>query len=89
MLAVAGGVFYGPEQDFIDGAQRLLLTGDATWQPFQRLIVQAERTMPRTGQELDRPIGQTSSASAVDRSDHCGGISSMIPTASARERQES
>jgi hypothetical protein len=41
-LAVAGGAFYGPERDFTDGAQRLLLTGDATWQPVQRLIVQAE-----------------------------------------------
>ena len=42
VLAVAGGAFYGPERDFTDGAQRLLLTGDATWQPKQRLIVQAE-----------------------------------------------
>jgi len=41
-FALAGGIFYGPEQDFTDGAQRLLLTGDATWQPVQRLIVQAE-----------------------------------------------
>lgn len=42
VLAVAGGAFYGPEQDFTNGAQRLLLTGDATWQPTPRLIVQAE-----------------------------------------------
>ncbi len=60
MLAVAGGVFYGPEQDFIDDAQRLLLTGDATWQPFQRLIVQAEA---HHATEQDRSwtaaIGQT------------------------------
>lgn len=42
VLAIAGGAFYGPEQDFTNGAQRLLLTGDATWQPAQRLIVQAE-----------------------------------------------
>jgi hypothetical protein len=42
VLAVAGGAFYGPEQDFTNGAQRLLLTGDATWQPAQRIIVQAE-----------------------------------------------
>ena len=41
-LAVAGGVLYGPEEDSTNGAQRTLLTGDATWQPLQRLIVQAE-----------------------------------------------
>jgi putative OmpL-like beta-barrel porin-2 len=41
-LAIAGGAFYGPEQDSTNGAQRTLLTGDATWQPLQRLIVQAE-----------------------------------------------
>jgi hypothetical protein len=41
-LAVAGGAFYGPEEDSTNGAQRTLLTGDATWQPMPRLIVQAE-----------------------------------------------
>src|SRR6267143_3849649 len=41
-LAVAAGVLYGPEEDSTNGAQRTLLSGDATWQPRQRLIVQAE-----------------------------------------------
>jgi hypothetical protein len=41
-LAVAGGVFYGPEQDSTNGSPRTLLTGDATWQPIPRLIIQAE-----------------------------------------------
>ncbi len=41
-LAVAAGVLYGPEEDSTNGAQRTLLSGDATWQPLQRLIVQAE-----------------------------------------------
>ena len=41
-FAVAGGVFYGPERDSTNGSPRTLLTGDATWQPRQRLIVQAE-----------------------------------------------
>jgi putative OmpL-like beta-barrel porin-2 len=41
-FAVAGGVFYGPERDSTNGSPRTLLTGDATWQPWQRLIVQAE-----------------------------------------------
>jgi len=41
-LAVAGGVFYGPEEDSTNGSPRTLLTGDATWQPMSRLIVQAE-----------------------------------------------
>src|SRR5213594_2493807 len=41
-LAVAAGAFYGPEEDSTNGAQRTLLTGDATWQPLPRLIVQAE-----------------------------------------------
>jgi hypothetical protein len=41
-LAVAAGVLYGPEKDSTNGAQRTLLSGDATWQPLQRLIVQAE-----------------------------------------------
>src|SRR5467141_1822464 len=41
-LAVAGGVFYGPERDSTNGSPRTLFTGDATWQPVQRLILQAE-----------------------------------------------
>src|SRR6266481_1756609 len=41
-LAVAGGVFYGPERDSTNGSPRTLVTGDATWQPVQRLILQAE-----------------------------------------------
>jgi hypothetical protein len=41
-LAVAAGAFYGPEQDSTNGSPRTLLTGDATWQPLQRLILQAE-----------------------------------------------
>ena len=41
-LAVAAGALYGPEADSTNGAQRTLITGDATWQPMQRLIVQAE-----------------------------------------------
>ncbi|HXG95478.1 MAG TPA: outer membrane beta-barrel protein [Gemmatimonadales bacterium] len=41
-LAVAAGALYGPEADSTNGAQRTLITGDATWQPTQRLIVQAE-----------------------------------------------
>lgn len=41
-LAVAGGAFYGPEEDSTNGSQRTLLTGDATWQPTPRLILQAE-----------------------------------------------
>jgi len=41
-LAVAAGALYGPEEDSTNGAQRTLITGDATWQPVQRLIVQAE-----------------------------------------------
>ncbi len=39
---IGAGVLYGPEEDSTNGAQRTLLTGDATWQPLQRLIVQAE-----------------------------------------------
>src|ERR1044071_6841285 len=42
VLAVAGGAFYGPEEDSTNGAQRTLLTGDATWQPLPRLILEAE-----------------------------------------------
>ena len=41
-LAVAAGAFYGPEEDSTNGSQRTLLSGDATWQPMQRLILQAE-----------------------------------------------
>ena len=41
-FAIGAGVLYGPEEDSTNGAQRTLLTGDATWQPLQRLIVQAE-----------------------------------------------
>lgn len=41
-LAVAAGAFYGPEEDSTNGSPRILLTGDATWQPLQRLIFQAE-----------------------------------------------
>jgi len=41
-LAVAAGALYGPEEDSTNAAQRTLLTGDLTWQPMQRLIVQAE-----------------------------------------------
>ena len=41
-LAVAAGVFYGSEQDSTNGSRRTLVTGDATWQPLPRLIVQAE-----------------------------------------------
>ena len=40
--AVAVGGFYGPEQDATNGSPRTLLTGDATWQPMPRLILQAE-----------------------------------------------
>src|SRR6266699_2712555 len=41
-LAVAAGAFYGPEEDSTNGSQRTLLSGDATWQPTQRVILQAE-----------------------------------------------
>ena len=41
-LALAAGALYGPEEDATNAAQRTLLTGDLTWQPSQRLIVQAE-----------------------------------------------
>jgi hypothetical protein len=41
-LSLAGGALYGPEDDATNGAQRTLITGDATWQPTQRLILQAE-----------------------------------------------
>lgn len=41
-LAIAAGALYGPEEDSTNGSQRTLLTGDATWQPMPRLILQAE-----------------------------------------------
>ncbi len=41
-LAIAAGALYGPEEDLTNSGQRTLLTGDLTWQPSQRLIVQAE-----------------------------------------------
>jgi hypothetical protein len=41
-LAIAGGALYGPEEDSTNSSQRTLLTGDATWQPMNRLILQAE-----------------------------------------------
>ena len=41
-LAIAGGVLYGPEEDSTNGSQRTLLTGDGTWQPMNRFILQAE-----------------------------------------------
>jgi len=40
--AVAVGGFYGPEEDSTNATPRTLLTADATWQPMQRLILQAE-----------------------------------------------
>src|SRR2546423_713432 len=41
-LAVAACALYGPEADSTNGSPRTLLSGDATWQPMQRLILQAE-----------------------------------------------
>src|SRR6266480_207180 len=41
-FVIGAGVLYGPEEDSTNGAQRTLLTGDATWQPLPRLIVQSE-----------------------------------------------
>ena len=41
-LALAGGVLYGPEEDATNASPRTLLSGDATWQPMSKLIVQAE-----------------------------------------------
>jgi len=40
--AAAVGGFYGPEEDSTNATPRTLLTADATWQPMQRLILQAE-----------------------------------------------
>lgn len=41
-LAVAAGALYGPEETGTNASPRTLLTGDATWQPMQRLILQGE-----------------------------------------------
>ena len=41
-FAIAAGVLYGPEEDLTNSGKRTLLTGDLTWQPSQRVIVQAE-----------------------------------------------
>src|SRR5213596_1239632 len=41
-FAVAAGALYGPAQDTITSVTRTLLTGDLTWQPMPRLILQAE-----------------------------------------------
>lgn len=41
-LALAVGGLYGPEEESTNGAQRTLLTGDGTWQPTTRLILQVE-----------------------------------------------
>jgi putative OmpL-like beta-barrel porin-2 len=41
-LAVAVGALYGPEEDSTNASPRTLLTGDATWQPLNRFILQAE-----------------------------------------------
>ena len=58
-LAVAAGAFYGPEQDSTNGSPRTLLTGDATWQPLQRLIVQAEAHRgSQTGTHWTGVVGQ-------------------------------
>jgi hypothetical protein len=40
--AVAFGALYGPEEDASNGSQRTLLSADATVQPLERLILQAE-----------------------------------------------
>ena len=41
-LALAGGVLYGPEEDATNASPRTLLSGDATWQPMSKLIIQTE-----------------------------------------------
>jgi hypothetical protein len=41
-LALAGGVLYGPEEDATNASPRTLLSGDATWQPTSKLIIQTE-----------------------------------------------
>jgi len=40
-LAIAAGALYGPEND-TSNVNRTLLSGDLTWQPSQRVILQAE-----------------------------------------------
>jgi len=58
-LAVAAGVLYGPEEDSTNGSQRTLLTGDATWQPVPRLILQAEAHHgSQTGVKWTGVVGQ-------------------------------
>jgi len=58
-LAVAAGALYGPEEDSTNGSQRTLLTGDATWQPVPRLIVQAEAHHgSQTGVKWTAVVGQ-------------------------------
>ena len=58
-LAVAAGALYGPEQDSTNGSQRTLLTGDATWQPVPRLILQAEAHHgSQTGVKWTGVVGQ-------------------------------
>ncbi len=41
-FSIAAGALYGPEEDSTNSSQRTLLTGDATWQPSPRFILQAE-----------------------------------------------
>jgi hypothetical protein len=41
-FSIAAGALYGPEDDSTTSVKRTLLTGDLTWQPMQRFIVQAE-----------------------------------------------
>src|SRR5437762_10448914 len=58
-LAVAAGASYGPEEDSTNGSQRTLLTGDATWQPVPRLILQAEAHHgSQTGVKWTGVVGQ-------------------------------
>src|SRR6267378_20176 len=58
-LAVAAGALYGPEEDSTNGSQRTLLTGDATWQPVPRLILQAEAHHgSQTGVKWTGVVGQ-------------------------------
>jgi hypothetical protein len=58
-LAVAGGAFYGPEEDSTNASPRTLITGDATWQPLPRLILQAEAHHgSQTGVKWTGVVGQ-------------------------------
>jgi len=41
-VAVGGSALYGPEEDGTNGAQRMLLSADATLQPAPKLILQIE-----------------------------------------------